>query len=217
MGKSASLLSGLLAAVYWLLLSTIAQASPADGADASIVTISGSVPLHVPLEPSAKLLLDGNDFFFLNAQQEFSFAVPNTNSTHILQIVSHRFAFERIRIDVNQNEGKASFYIYEHGWDLNTHGSPLPSLDGWPPLGAFHYFMERESFNVWGIFANPMMLISLFTLGLIFVLPKIKETIQNNPELKAVRSSAHTRNWKKRPGNEHKTGLSFQTLTFPTQ
>ncbi|KAJ3327774.1 hypothetical protein HDU91_004268, partial [Kappamyces sp. JEL0680] len=88
-------------------------------------------------------------------------------------------------IDVNQNEGKASFYIYEHGWDLNTHGSPLPSLDGWPPLGAFHYFMERESFNVWGIFANPMMLISLFTLGLIFVLPKIKETIQNNPELKA--------------------------------
>jgi hypothetical protein len=45
------------------------------------------------------------------------------------------------------------------------------------PLGMIDYFEKRQQMSVMSFFANPMMLMMLFTLGMGFLMPKMMENL----------------------------------------
>jgi hypothetical protein len=57
------------------------------------------------------------------------------------------------------------------------------------PTAKLEYFQERKGFNLFSIFSNPMILMSLVTIGMMFMIPKMKESIQD-PEIKKEMEAA---------------------------
>ena len=84
-----------------------------------------------------------------------------------------------------RDQKNASFYYLPIGWDLSSTGPPLDSLDNLKPRSKIEYFTERPKFNVWSLLGNPMLLMSAVTLAMVFVIPKLKESI-TDPELRKV-------------------------------
>jgi hypothetical protein len=61
------------------------------------IAVTGSIEENFPIEPTAKILIDGKKSYFLTGNE---FSIPNlSDGIHSMQIVSHKWAFERIRLE----------------------------------------------------------------------------------------------------------------------
>jgi len=97
---------------------------------------------------------------------------------HLLQVVHPRLVFDSVRVDaqeVKNGSVKMSAYLadFEHG-----KGAKLKYPLGLAPSGAFSFLEKREEFNILSVFKSPMALISLFSCGAMFLLPKLQPMIE---------------------------------------
>jgi ER membrane protein complex subunit 7 len=91
----------------------------------------------------------------------------------------------KVRLDIKDKVIKA--FHHKLGTTFDTIGRELEYPLDLTPTGRLEYFQERKGFSIITIFSNPMILMSLVTIGMMFLLPKMKESIQD-PEIRKVYS-----------------------------
>jgi len=110
--------------------------------------------------------------------------------TYILSMSSHDYAFDQVRVDIPDSSQQPEIKSY-------MVGTPLTSLTSvslsYPvvltPRHKNKYFKPRESFNLFGMFQNPMMMIMLLTGVMMLAMPYIMTNLdpQTLEELKGHR------------------------------
>ncbi|KAK9453098.1 hypothetical protein V1511DRAFT_505638 [Dipodascopsis uninucleata] len=119
---------------------------------------------------------DESSFRFLNVSE----------GSYILNVNSVEHIFPVLKIDVM--EGDVSVYFTHRGneWSFNGPRQPYP-IELKPMIKAV-YLQERETFSIFKLLKNPMLLISLASLAMVFIIPKMTENM--DPEaLKEIQQS----------------------------
>ncbi|KAH7915357.1 hypothetical protein BJ138DRAFT_1122722 [Hygrophoropsis aurantiaca] len=127
---------------------------------------------------SAKVLLDtGKQYGTITHSGNFS--IPDvTAGTYILSVLTHDFVFEKIRVDISESEPIPEVKSYVFGTPLTSHASvKLPYPVVLVPRHRNNYFMPRESFNLLGMFQNPMMMIMVLTGVMMIGMPYILKNL----------------------------------------
>jgi len=125
-----------------------------------------------------KVVVDGGLLATLPTADGY-FVVNNVPAgPHLLQVVHPRLVFDSVRVDASEVKNgsvKMSAYLadFEHG-----KGAKLKYPLGLAPSGAFSFLEKREEFNILSVFKSPMALISLFSFGAMFLLPKLQPMIE---------------------------------------
>jgi hypothetical protein len=112
-----------------------------------------------------------------------SFVIPDVQpGTYLLSVESHDYLFDSLRIDIKPSEPTPEIRPHVLGTPFNP-ASPV-SLS-YPislvPRSKNAYFIPRESFNLVGMFQNPMMMIMAFTAVMMFAMPYIMKNM--DPEM----------------------------------
>merc|ERR1712187_480087 len=77
----------------------------------------------------------------------------------------------------------ATMKMTAHMADLEQgRGAKLKYPLGLAPSGTFQYLEKREEFNILSVFKSPMALISLFSVGAMFLLPKLQPMLEEEKE-----------------------------------
>ncbi|KAJ3212899.1 ER membrane protein complex subunit 7 [Dinochytrium kinnereticum] len=144
------------------------------------------------LPATTKVLLNGGaSYAFVEDDGSFTIDVPD--GSHLLEIISPGYFFNKVRLSVSGSSVLAFMHVDGTSWVRTGPAMELP-LE-LPCRGQFQYFMAREGFDIWSIFANPMMLMMGGSLIMFFVLPKmmsgldpetLKEMQQRQKEQKKV-------------------------------
>ncbi|CAE8615059.1 unnamed protein product [Polarella glacialis] len=126
----------------------------------------------------AKVILDGGLLSTLPTADGYFYFSGVSAGPHLLQVVHPRLNFDAVRLeaeDTGANGMKITAYMAdpEHG-----RGAKLKYPLGLAPSGAFSYLEKREEFNILSVFKSPMALISLFSCGAMFLLPKLQPMIE---------------------------------------
>ncbi|KAK4222415.1 Cys/Met metabolism PLP-dependent enzyme-domain-containing protein [Podospora fimiseda] len=114
-----------------------------------------------------------------------------TPGSYLVDIHCTTYAFSPLRLDVLRNEeNEITVRAWEtyRGNDWNNKGEETTrrgekntvEVRG---LGHKAYFVERSKFSVLSIFKNPIILLSLVSMGLFFGMPKLVENM--DPEMRA--------------------------------
>ncbi|KAH9835628.1 uncharacterized protein C8Q71DRAFT_762844 [Rhodofomes roseus] len=108
-----------------------------------------------------------------------SFEIPDVSpGTYILNVVSHDYQFDKLRVDVFETESLPEIRPYIPGTPLSPPSSvtlPYPIL--LTPRVKNDYFIPRQSFNLMGMFQSPMMLMMLVMGGVMLAMPYILKTM----------------------------------------
>ncbi|KAK9242653.1 hypothetical protein V1506DRAFT_546845 [Lipomyces tetrasporus] len=108
---------------------------------------------------------DGESFVFLNV----------TAGSYVLSVNSIEHAFPTLRVDVAENE--VEVFLAHRGNEWGFKGARQPYPIELKPFAPAVYYQYREGFNVLKLFKNPMLLIGLLTLIMVFVLPKMMDSL----------------------------------------
>ncbi|KAK4197581.1 hypothetical protein QBC40DRAFT_231795 [Triangularia verruculosa] len=166
------------------------------------IHIPPSAPLPNPavLPPSTRATLNSltkHHSSPLSTTNTFSFH-NITPGTYLLDIHCHTHAFLPLRVDVSSSLKIEAWETFR-GNDWGNKGEKVsvsPSPQSNHPsssndeiiilarmAGQKSYFMERSTFSVLTIFKNPVILLSLVSMGLFFGMPKLIENM--DPEMRA--------------------------------
>jgi hypothetical protein len=128
----------------------------------------------------------------LSAVSTFRFLDVEPGS-YLVDVHCQTEAFRPLRLDVGPGSGsEATIEAWEtyRGNDWNNKGEALEVVQGSAgrglqlrAMGSKTYFSDRPKFSVFSIFKDPMILMSLGTMGLFFGMPYIMDKM--DPELKA--------------------------------
>ncbi|KAF9270399.1 hypothetical protein L218DRAFT_952531 [Marasmius fiardii PR-910] len=118
-----------------------------------------------------------NGRYSANVAQDGAFTIPNVDTgTYVLSVVSHKYAFEQLRIDVY--EALAEVRPYVPGTSLDP---PSPITLQYPiELSAkqkYNYFVPPESFNIMAMLGSPMMLLMIFGGGMMLAMPYLMKNM----------------------------------------
>lgn len=157
-----------------LLLSVVATATAAP----ALGTIQGTLrmPDDTPVMNTTKIALnDGERITYSKPDGSFSFyKVPP--GIHLLDVHSYTFNFGQVKIQLleeSMDAPKCIEYPYpgapkqvmKHPLNLKAHAS-------------FQYFEEKKGFAIGSILKNPMMLMMLVSVGMMFLMPKMMENLE---------------------------------------
>ncbi|TPX34649.1 hypothetical protein SmJEL517_g02682 [Synchytrium microbalum] len=93
----------------------------------------------------------------------------------MLHVENMYYTFDRVRIDVASDATTASHSNVGTNW--KTLGPVMPYPLVLEVKAKTDYFEKREGFNILGLLMNPMILMSVVSLLMIFVLPKVMSSI----------------------------------------
>ncbi|KAK9465573.1 hypothetical protein V1512DRAFT_228293 [Lipomyces arxii] len=150
--------------------------------------ISNGPPLV--FSPSTEITLRSADTFkktyVMNDGEAFLFSNV-TEGSYVLSVHSIEHVFPVFRIDVL--DGGVEVFLTHKGseWDVKGNRQPYPIE--LKPLGSAIYYQNREGFNIFKLFKNPMLIVALLTLIMVVVVPKIASSIDPE-ELKEMQSQA---------------------------
>ncbi|KAH8102590.1 hypothetical protein BXZ70DRAFT_929163 [Cristinia sonorae] len=106
-------------------------------------------------------------------------AVPP--GAYILSVVAHDHAFDTLRIDVLESDTLPEVRAYMPGTPLSP---PSPKTLSYPitlqSKGKYDFYIPRQSFNILGMFQNPMMLMMGFTGIMVLAMPYIMKTMDSD-------------------------------------
>ncbi|KAG9314520.1 hypothetical protein JVU11DRAFT_5317 [Chiua virens] len=109
----------------------------------------------------------------------FCYARPDIDpGTYVLSVTSHDYVFDQFRVDVPELTGSPQVRSHMLGTPLIS--PPAASLRYPIALTPRHknsYFKPRESFNLLGMFQNPMMLIMVLTGVMMLGMPYIMKNL----------------------------------------
>uniref|UniRef100_A0A6U6L9U2 ER membrane protein complex subunit 7 beta-sandwich domain-containing protein n=1 Tax=Zooxanthella nutricula TaxID=1333877 RepID=A0A6U6L9U2_9DINO len=134
-----------------------------------------------------KVIVDGGKFTVLPTSDGY-FAVNGVGpGPHYLQVVHPLLIFDPVRVEVSEGAGKnAAPKMTAYLADLEYgQGAKLKYPLGLAPSGMFQYLEKRDEFNVLTILKNPMALISLFSFGAMFLLPKLQPMLEEEKRQRA--------------------------------
>ncbi|KAJ7630655.1 hypothetical protein FB45DRAFT_916189, partial [Roridomyces roridus] len=183
-----------------MFASTILFAFLSLGLFASAVDVTGQVQWNqvcsnvASLGP-AKVVLDGGRFKG-NVIFDGSFSIPDVpEGTYILSVLAHNHTFDELRIDVLESGFEAR--PYSVGTALNPPSSILLPQISLLARTKHVYFVPIDSFNIAGMFQNPMMLLMLFGGAMVFAMPYLMknmdpETMKEFQEQQAKLSGAQS-------------------------
>jgi len=142
-------------------------------------TIEGRLqfPDKTPFNFTTRIILNHGEFSTYS-RADGSFAIPHVPpGIHVLNIASTVFHFSQIKLQVPEpdSEGvvpspKCLEYLYP-GAKKQVALYPLVLT----ALATYDYFEHRKGFSVWSILGNPMILMMLFSGGMMFMMPKLME------------------------------------------
>ncbi|KAJ3225906.1 hypothetical protein HK099_005962 [Clydaea vesicula] len=149
------------------------------------VTIEGSLAKDddLYLDASTRILLNyGERTAYLKSDGSFKFENVSLG-IHTLTASSTLHYYDVIRIDVEENANsepsvKASLSI--PGATFDRRGPDLVYPLELKARHKYDYFLPRPTFNFFDLLKNPMLLMSLFSLFMMFILPKL--TANMDPE-----------------------------------
>ncbi|ETW87434.1 hypothetical protein HETIRDRAFT_99784 [Heterobasidion irregulare TC 32-1] len=111
------------------------------------------------------------------------FLIPSVEpGTYILSVVSHNHQFDKFRIDIPTQSSTPEVRAYAPGTPLNPPSSiklSYPILI--TPRGQNAYFVPPQSFNLLGMFQNPMMLMMVFGGVMMLSMPYLLKSM--DPEM----------------------------------
>ncbi|KAI5980467.1 hypothetical protein F5J12DRAFT_841209 [Pisolithus orientalis] len=159
---------------------------------------------------AAKILLDAGRYS-AGVTRSGNFSIPDVNpGVYVLSVLSHDYTFEQFRVDVSDASSIPEVKSYVFGTPLLSPSAvilPYPIILS--PRSKNSYFKPHESFSLLGMFRNPMMMLMLFTAGMMLAMPYIMknldpqslEEIKNRREMVAsIQNSVQ--------GGDLKSGLS---------
>merc|ERR1712083_320748 len=95
------------------------------------------------------------------------------------------------RVEAQETKGSIKTTAYladlEHG-----RGAKLKYPLGLAPSGLFGYLEKREEFNILSVFKSPMALISLFSCGAMFLLPKLQPMMEEEKERQRLEADSRS-------------------------
>jgi hypothetical protein len=111
-------------------------------------------------------------------RKDGSFAFSNvTQGVYTLTIESISFAFDSsFRIDVEEQDEAVKIDIHKVFWGhdfVNDLGPSQPHPLALKPIQRVQYIIERPQFSILSMLKSPMMLMSLGSLVVVFVMPKL--------------------------------------------
>ncbi|KIJ21591.1 hypothetical protein PAXINDRAFT_123532 [Paxillus involutus ATCC 200175] len=117
-----------------------------------------------------------------------NFSIPDVNSgTYILSVLSHDYVFDQVRVDISDSSQRPDIKSHIVGTPLTSSASvSLPYPVVLTPRQKNNYFKPRESFNLLGMFQNPMIMIMMLTGLMMLGMPYIMKNLdpQTLDELK---------------------------------
>ncbi|KJA26169.1 hypothetical protein HYPSUDRAFT_355403 [Hypholoma sublateritium FD-334 SS-4] len=128
--------------------------------------------------PNATTLGNGkatidNSILSGSIKRDGTFVIPGVpDGTHILSIISHDYAFDQLRIDVNDSLSSVEVRPFVPGTPMQPPSSillPYPAV--LTPRDRYVYFVPPESFNLAGMLSNPMMLLMVGGAGMMLAMP----------------------------------------------
>jgi hypothetical protein len=125
---------------------------------------------------STKIVLNGGEFTSYS-KPDGSFAFYHVPpGVHVLDVISHSLHFGQIKIQLLEDAMYAPNCI-EYAYP----GAPKQVVPH--PLvlkahAAHEYFETRPGFSIFNILQNPMILLMLFSFGLMFLMPKMMEGLE---------------------------------------
>ncbi|KAK4167406.1 Cys/Met metabolism PLP-dependent enzyme-domain-containing protein [Cladorrhinum sp. PSN259] len=143
-----------------------------------------------------------------------------TPGTYLVDIHCTTHAFAPLRLDVLRGEegnGRLTVRAWEtyrgndwgnKGEEVTRRGEEEHTVEA-RVFGWKSYFMERSTFSILSIFKNPIILLSLVSMGLFFGMPKLVENM--DPEMRAEWEE----NQKKNPMNAIMGAASGQQASNP--
>jgi len=103
----------------------------------------------------------------------------------LLQVVQPTLRFDPVRVETSVKAGALKMTAYladlEHG-----RGAKLKYPLGLAPSDLYAYLEKREEFNLFSIFKSPMTLLSLFSFGAMFLLPKLQPMLEEEKARQAL-------------------------------
>jgi len=144
-------------------------------------------PNYSALGP-AKVVLDAGKYAG-RVTRDGNFTIPDVDpGTYVLSVISHDYLFDQFRVDVLDSTSPL---------EVRSHilGTPLTSTTSaslrYPiiliPRHKNNYFQPRESFNLLGMFQNPMMMMMVLAGVMMLGMPYIMKNLdpQTLEEVKA--------------------------------
>jgi len=131
----------------------------------------------------ASVILD-DGISYGSVKKDGRFSVPDIEpGTYILSVVARNHKFDQLRIDISADPAaEPEVRPLPHGTPLNP---PSPVLLPYPIKFVARqrnsYFVPPETFNIVGMFKNPMMLMMVFGGMMVFAIPYITKNI--DPEV----------------------------------
>ncbi|KAK9461369.1 uncharacterized protein V1516DRAFT_675770 [Lipomyces oligophaga] len=120
-----------------------------------------------------------------------AFAFPNvTIGSYMLYVSNPDHIFPVLRVDIS--DADVAIYQAHRGNDWTVTGPRVAYPIELKPIGPAVYYVPRESFNVLKLFKNPMLLVSLVTLVMVFVMPKMLNSLE--PEQLKDLQERHSKN-----------------------
>lgn len=125
---------------------------------------------------TARILLNHGEFSTYS-RADGSFFFPNVPpGIHVLDVHSPVYHFSQIKIQLleeSMDEPKCLEYVYPGAKKLAVkHPLVLNAI------ASYEYFEARQGFSVFSLFRNPMVIMMVFSAGLMFMMPKMMEGLE---------------------------------------
>ncbi|CAK5280101.1 unnamed protein product [Mycena citricolor] len=125
---------------------------------------------------SAQVILDSGSHK-ANVLRDGSFTIPDVPvGTYILSVVSRDFLFDNLRIDIPDGSS-VEIRPYSPGTPLNPPSTILLPQISLSPRAKLEYYVPPQSFNLVGMFQNPMMLMLVFGGLMVFAMPYLTKNL----------------------------------------
>jgi hypothetical protein len=130
-----------------------------------------------PLNSTLITLNDGEFITYSTSTNGFAFHnVPP--GVHVLDVHSNTYQFSQVKIQILEGEEpKCIEYIYP-GAAKRPISHPMTLYTN----AEFNYFQKRPSLSFFAMFKNPMVLMMVFGVGMMFVMPQMMNNL--DPEQK---------------------------------
>ncbi|CAO3593209.1 unnamed protein product [Absidia cylindrospora] len=176
----------LLSLTVSCLFATVAAVS----VEGSLVT-NGILTDLRRLRPSTKVTLSGIYNAFVQSDGTFSFDDVPAGS-YLLEVNNIDYIFPKLRVDVKENTVDGAYTVLGVGWDKTGYAIPHPFV--LRAKAEADYFVERQGFNVMGMFKNPMFLMLGFSGIMMLVMPKMLKNLDPEAMQDVAQSQSDAQN-----------------------
>jgi hypothetical protein len=146
-------------------------------APTATATIKGTLllPDDTPVNMTRLSLNAGEQLTYSRLDGTFAFYnVPP--GVHLVDVHSHTLMFSQVKIQLledSMDKPKCIEYAYP-GANKQPIAHPLVLT----AHATYEYFEQRAGFSIFSLLRNPMLLMMLFTVGMMYLMPKMMENLE---------------------------------------